>query len=136
MSFAEYLIRFCGHDEIIAVQAFDFVGPPADLDFTPFRCQGGMMVFRFRQLTYRISKRQCIDKVFEYKRSMQLLDAVGWNNFPFLDVIKQSFCFFVAYLWRAGVTNFTVGLSQIVRYDLLPQVIMSLSAYIGQAKDP
>ena len=76
-------IEFGGHDEVITMEASDFVRPQAYGYATPFRQNGGVMSFFFRQGANSISKPERFGEIAKPKNLLQSLNSVALHNHPF-----------------------------------------------------
>src|SRR5690606_31138626 len=71
------LVGARGHDEVVAMQAADLVGPPGHGDATPFGEQRRVMALGFGDLAHRQGKGQGLAEILEAERLFQLHDAVA-----------------------------------------------------------
>lgn len=92
------------HDEVVAVQAANLVGPPRDGDATPLRKESGVMSFLLRESADLVCQIERLREVFETKRALQPGDAFAGDDLPFGDLLFQFGDFLVRHTWRVGAT--------------------------------
>jgi len=99
-----------GHDEIVAVQAFDGVAPPGHGDFAPFGQQAWVVTFGLGDFTDGVGERQRVFEILEQENFFQLHHAVADFDIPVGDLLDQDRQFFVADLRGVGAAGFAMGL--------------------------
>ena len=78
--------RFCRHDEVVAVEAFDLVRPPRHRRPAPFREQRGVMSLFLRKLTDLVREFQRLPEIVESEDAPQPIDCVAVNDLPLGDL--------------------------------------------------
>ena len=76
------IVGLGGHDEIVPVEAFDFVGPPGHYDVAPLGQERRMMTLLFGQSADGVREPESIDEVRERKVPFQPLDLVLSDELP------------------------------------------------------
>src|SRR5438046_5050510 len=79
------LVGLGGHDEIVAMQSPDLVGPPRDRDASPFGQNGRVMSFPLGELPHSYGKSQSLRKILEAKPPFQPRDSVALCELPLRD---------------------------------------------------
>jgi hypothetical protein len=67
------LVRFCRHDEIVAMQPLDFVRPPCDRRPTPFGQQRGVMPLFLCKLANLLREFRRLRKIVDRKTRLRRL---------------------------------------------------------------
>jgi hypothetical protein len=70
------------HDEVIAMEATDFVRPQGHRHAAPFGQDGRMMSFFFRHCANSIGKAESVSEIAEPKNSLQSLNPVTLLKHP------------------------------------------------------
>src|ERR671924_214984 len=76
------LIRLRGHDEVVALQALDGVGPPGDSYLAPFGGDRRVMALLFSDPAHLVGKIEGGLEVLEVERPLQPLDVVTLDDAP------------------------------------------------------
>src|SRR5881409_3966756 len=98
------LVGFGCHDEVVAMQAPDLVCPPGYRDPAPFRQNGRMMAFLFRQSAYSYSECQCTGKISEKEFPLEAGNALSFHQLPIRDLRLELVDFLLRYLRSAHAT--------------------------------
>jgi hypothetical protein len=98
-------VGFGGHDEVVAVQTFDFVGPPIDGDAPPFGEQGWMVIFGFGEVADLVGEFERLQKVIKFEDATQAGDAVDGDDVPIGRLRFEQFDLDVAQRRLAAATG-------------------------------
>ena len=80
-------VRFRCHDEIVAVQTANRVGPPADGDLAPFGKQRRVVILLLSNLTNLVGKCQRFNEVLEAVSALQAWNAILFHDLPARDLL-------------------------------------------------
>ena len=75
-------VGFGGHDEVVAMEAADFVGPPVDGDVAPFGDEHGVMTFFFGDASDFDGEVHCLLEISEAEAASESIDAVDLDEVP------------------------------------------------------
>src|SRR6266487_2306819 len=93
-----YFIGFRCHDEVVAMQTIDAVGPPCNTNAAPFDQECGMVAFLLSDCAYLVCKIQRSKKVLKSEDALQALDAIAFDDDPFGNLRTKLFQFFLGNL--------------------------------------
>ena len=79
-------IGFGGHNEVVTVQATNFMRPPGYRDAAPLRENCRMMAFGLRKRTDLVCQIEGLDKVLEAKGTLQSGNSIALNDLPVGDL--------------------------------------------------
>src|SRR5262249_22058907 len=75
-------VSFCGHDEVVPMEAADLVGPPGHRDASPLGEKGGMVPLRLGKRADPVGERQRISEAWEAEAPLELGNAVAHHQLP------------------------------------------------------
>src|SRR5207244_4704566 len=78
-----------GHDEVVAVETADLVGPPADGDAAPLGQQRWVVTFVLGERADSVRERERLREIVEREDPAQPLDAVDLEEFPVRDLRQE-----------------------------------------------
>src|SRR5262245_59791451 len=78
------------HDEVVAMEPTDLMGPPGHGDPAPLSEEGRMMARVVGDSTDPVGERQCVGKVREGEDPLEPGDAVAFHEAPVRDLVLES----------------------------------------------
>jgi len=104
---SEHLIRLSRHDEIVFVQTLDLVRPPLHCDSSPLGNNQWVVILFLCDHADLIRERNGFNEVFEFKDTLQTLDAIHFFNLPVRNLWVKSANF------RIGQSRFAATASDV-----------------------
>ena len=86
---SKILIGLGCHHKIVLMQAFDYMRPPLDGHPAPLEHNQRVVVFFLGSHRNLVCESNCLNIVFEFKDSLQALNSIYFNQFPFRDLWKK-----------------------------------------------
>ena len=96
-----------GHDEVVAVQAANGVGPPLDGDLAPFQEDGGVVIRLGGEDGDLVGELDGRLPAIGFDDAFESLDALDLDDVPTGDAFEEGGLLFGGYLGCAGLTGFT-----------------------------
>ncbi|AJR05578.1 hypothetical protein H744_1c0553 [Photobacterium gaetbulicola Gung47] len=105
---SEKLVSFGRADEIILVQPFGRMAPPANPYLTPFKGNFRMVKLCFSQPCNPVSERPGHFKVLERKLSLKLFNTSNFNRLPFWQGGEQCYFFIFCHFRCSSMAGFAL----------------------------
>src|SRR4029434_10887178 len=77
------------HNEVVAVEAADLVGPPSHCDAPPLGEEGGMVTLRLGEAADPVGEGQRVSEAWKGEDSLEAGDPVALQHMPARDLTSQ-----------------------------------------------